>query len=122
MLIVFPFVIPDADRLLLPQHSPRTTGKKGPRKLLVAGKGKTAISAEKQRAALGLDKKDSSEGGPPEIAFVQASVLHVQTLVLTDDVSMRNYRYVSCQPIKSFCCVRVVPFLRQYGRTLPRPA
>lgn len=41
----------------------RTSGKKqtGPRKLQVAGKGKSAISAEKQRAALGLDKDKNEE-------------------------------------------------------------
>lgn len=41
----------------------RRTAKKqtGPRRLLVAGKGKQAISAEKQRAALGLDKDNGDD-------------------------------------------------------------
>lgn len=40
----------------------RSKKQTGPRRLLVAGKGKQAISAEKQRAALGLDKdKDDDD-------------------------------------------------------------
>lgn len=55
----------------------------GPRRLLVAGKGKQAISAEKQRAALGLDKDKGDDADNDDIPSKPGRTKQARALYLS---------------------------------------